>query len=425
MKRYILVVLVSFFVLLTFGACKTESSDNSSGKAITLFLVNIQGGQYSALFKGNNGTLTVPDGADVTALVPTITTSPDSSISPASGVVQDFTNPVIYTVTAEDSSTQDYVISVVGSKEINAIVKGANRLEDIQNSDGTWEWNNPDTDKTNGPGPSNTYGVTGIGLLGAYEVTKNVTYLDAAKITGDALITKFFGSNSINADNVNDSLRGNAFDIVFFYELGKLSGVTVYTYAANALLENTFYQENYWTTHNGNYCGTDGCTPQELYDAVDDYRTGNPALEFWDLHTYVEASELGGYDFVGELKSVIESEYTTNLNSSDQYYILALAGIVDATGNNDAVAELLALQKPDGRWSSSNPEGDVQDTAYAVMALMKENYAINYNAVTAGVEWLRDNQGTTGGWENDSDTENTELTSEALWSISDYIQNNK
>ena len=55
--------------------------------------------------------LTVPFGTDVTALVPTIVHT-GASVSPASGAAQDFTSPVNYTVTAEDGSTQAYVVTV-------------------------------------------------------------------------------------------------------------------------------------------------------------------------------------------------------------------------------------------------------------------------------------------------------------------------
>ena len=55
--------------------------------------------------------LTVPFGTDVTTLVPTITQT-GASVSPASGVSQNFTSPVTYTVTAEDSTTQAYTVTV-------------------------------------------------------------------------------------------------------------------------------------------------------------------------------------------------------------------------------------------------------------------------------------------------------------------------
>jgi hypothetical protein len=67
---------------------------------------------------GFHGTITgtaiavmVPHGTDVTNLTPTITIT-GASVSPASGVPQDFTNPVTYTVTAADGSTKNYTVTV-------------------------------------------------------------------------------------------------------------------------------------------------------------------------------------------------------------------------------------------------------------------------------------------------------------------------
>lgn len=65
----------------------------------------------------NQGThtvaLTVPYGTDVTALVPTISVSSGATVSPNTGVAQNFTNPVVYTVTAQDGvSTQVYTVTV-------------------------------------------------------------------------------------------------------------------------------------------------------------------------------------------------------------------------------------------------------------------------------------------------------------------------
>lgn len=56
--------------------------------------------------------ITVPAGTDVTKLTPTIEISDKATISPASGVLQDFTNPVAYLVTAQDGSTQTYIAKV-------------------------------------------------------------------------------------------------------------------------------------------------------------------------------------------------------------------------------------------------------------------------------------------------------------------------
>lgn len=57
-------------------------------------------------------TITVPPITDVTRLAPTIETSTDAAISPSSGTQQDFTNPVVYKVTAQNGSTQNYTVTV-------------------------------------------------------------------------------------------------------------------------------------------------------------------------------------------------------------------------------------------------------------------------------------------------------------------------
>lgn len=65
----------------------------------------------------NSGAATVdivmPFGTDITALVPAISISTGATINPASGVAQDFTNPVVYTVTAENgTTTKDWTVTV-------------------------------------------------------------------------------------------------------------------------------------------------------------------------------------------------------------------------------------------------------------------------------------------------------------------------
>ncbi len=57
--------------------------------------------------------LTVPPNQSVSSLAPTFTLSPNATINPASGSSQNFTNPVVYRVTAENGTTfKDYSLSV-------------------------------------------------------------------------------------------------------------------------------------------------------------------------------------------------------------------------------------------------------------------------------------------------------------------------
>ncbi|MFO7935490.1 MAG: hypothetical protein R6U78_15615, partial [Bacteroidales bacterium] len=60
-------------------------------------------------------TVEVPRGTDVTALAPDkIALSPGASVTPDTGAVMDFTNPVTYTVTAQDElNKQEWIVTVV------------------------------------------------------------------------------------------------------------------------------------------------------------------------------------------------------------------------------------------------------------------------------------------------------------------------
>ncbi len=64
-------------------------------------------------------SLNVPFGTTVTALVPTITISERASINPNNNLAQDFTNPVTYTVTAQNGFTQNYIVTVVIAPDPN------------------------------------------------------------------------------------------------------------------------------------------------------------------------------------------------------------------------------------------------------------------------------------------------------------------
>lgn len=58
-------------------------------------------------------TLKVPYGTDVKNLTSSIVISPGATVLPSSNVPQDFTNPVIYRVTAQDGSAQNYTVNVI------------------------------------------------------------------------------------------------------------------------------------------------------------------------------------------------------------------------------------------------------------------------------------------------------------------------
>ncbi len=73
--------------------------------------------------------ITLPHGADVSALSPTITLSPGASVAPASGTAQNFTNPVAYTVTAEDGTTsQVWTVTVALENAPPTMINGRDQI---------------------------------------------------------------------------------------------------------------------------------------------------------------------------------------------------------------------------------------------------------------------------------------------------------
>ena len=89
----------------------TVTVASSSAKAITAFNFTSPAATGIITEATHSIAITVPNGTIVTALVPSITHT-GSTISPSSGVARDFTSAQTYTVTAADSSTQAYTVTV-------------------------------------------------------------------------------------------------------------------------------------------------------------------------------------------------------------------------------------------------------------------------------------------------------------------------
>jgi hypothetical protein len=66
-----------------------------------------------AVIDGTNVLWAVPYGSNTASLNPLVVVSPLATVSPAPGTPQNFTNPVLYTVTAEDGSSQVYTVTAV------------------------------------------------------------------------------------------------------------------------------------------------------------------------------------------------------------------------------------------------------------------------------------------------------------------------
>jgi len=92
----------------------TKAPAKSSEKMITIFDISLAGQEVVGQINQKNYTISVevPEGINVTSLKTSIVTSPNSTISPASGDSKDFSKPVAYKVTAEDGTEQNYQVTV-------------------------------------------------------------------------------------------------------------------------------------------------------------------------------------------------------------------------------------------------------------------------------------------------------------------------
>ena len=90
---------------------------------ITQFVIN---DIYNGAIDQEKKTITVyvPATVDITNLVPTITFSANATVTPGSGVSQDFTNPVVYKVT-NNSAESAYTVTVIAIDKPSALFVGS------------------------------------------------------------------------------------------------------------------------------------------------------------------------------------------------------------------------------------------------------------------------------------------------------------
>jgi hypothetical protein len=110
---------VIFLILLSLGGCKKDETGPdlnakvvSVGKQIVYFkiLTPATTGVIDTVNKAIS--LPVPAGTSVTSLATDISIATGHTISPASGVAQNFTNPVVYTITRPDNTTTVWTVTV-------------------------------------------------------------------------------------------------------------------------------------------------------------------------------------------------------------------------------------------------------------------------------------------------------------------------
>ncbi len=116
-KNYAFLILLG--LVFTFSACKEDITvPKSSAKAITkLSFPQFTPAVQATIDEATKRiTAVVPPTADITKLIPSISVSLKAKVLPDSGKVQDFTNDVTYSVTAEDGTKVDYKVIVSRTK---------------------------------------------------------------------------------------------------------------------------------------------------------------------------------------------------------------------------------------------------------------------------------------------------------------------
>ena len=311
------------------------------------------------------------------------------------------------------------------------LLSGGNRLVDMQQDDGGWDWPLYDGDPTDAS-PLNTVGPIAMGLAKAYRATGDATMLAALQDAGGLLLSK--------TNNFSPS------DGYLAAELDAILGGTTYV----EHVTDNFYGPLAAGTYNYKGLGP-------LYDTAgyvmkirtDRASQGIANLAAWDLGMgLVGAASAGAStsEWVAGVKAEIDE-----LDGSEYYDVIGLAGAVyglafvgedyiptagehypGATTWSDLVDILASYQITESGGFAWNKDyviaydfnETIQETAYAVMALREIG---GYDAeVASAIAYMKSVQLCTGGWENyigSSSGENNEVTGEAMWAIAMPVQN--
>ncbi|RYY57123.1 MAG: hypothetical protein EOO09_03560 [Chitinophagaceae bacterium] len=205
--RKALPCLFLFALICLFSSCEKDNpevSDNSHEIiSLTLRKANgsvIDSSTVSVTIVNDTIRVTVPEETDLTALTPVIIIS-GISISPASGVQQDFSSPVQYTVTAEDGSQGIYTVIIKNAIPANLVFFGSgdNSFYALNAKTGALKWKYSSTASFAYSSPTYKDGVVYVGGI------DNYVYAFKAS-TGEVLWKQLTGQTGIESDAV---IHGN------------------------------------------------------------------------------------------------------------------------------------------------------------------------------------------------------------------------
>ena len=320
----------------------------------------------------------------------------------------------------EKSDKSDVTMSVT-----DVLLDGGNRLVDLQNDDGGWDWPLDDGNSGNSS-PKNTVGPIAMGLAHAYTYTMNTNQKATLSNAGAFLLAK------TNNFSPSDGYLSYMLDLIF--------GGSIY----KDHVINNFYTPLANGTYNKNGAGT-------LYNTnnyVNSIRTtranqGIANLAAWDIGMGLVGAASCGADVTAWIAGV--KAEINELDGAGYYDVIGLAGALyglafvgeeyDPTAGQHASASNLAdlanilasYQINNGGFSwnmnyiiANDGNETIQETAYSVLALNELNRSLYYNNILGAAQYMQSVQLATGGWENyvgSTPDENNEITGEALWAI--------
>ena len=305
-----------------------------------------------------------------------------------------------------------------------AITNAANRLIALQSpTDYGWDWIvTGESSHSVNASATNLYGVTAIGLLDAYQATKNSSYLTAAENTANFMMENtsaggfWYGHDGYH--------WGYSFDYSF---LMQLSAVTT-----NPSYKN--YALAAWAWQKANIARYADGNQSMLWNHYVNHwvGTGYYGMAAWQASDWgLQALEMGNTLWAQHMAAVLDanmsniaipnspqylSNYTNddvNLGMGETLNFLATIGGY-STDVNTLRTLLETNQLSDGSWdfNSTAPPGDAQTTAYCVMGLYAagaRTYALK------GANWLLSQQQPNGGvLETNPTDEYSEIDSEGV-----------
>lgn len=114
-------IFQAILLLFVFGACqKEQQSDSTDVYGFTFYHLS-PAAAGSIDYENKTIVVHVPFTTDVSKLTPSILLHPNANVSPLSDVEMDFTNPVVYTVTAQDGTKREYTVTVI-KKEADYVI---------------------------------------------------------------------------------------------------------------------------------------------------------------------------------------------------------------------------------------------------------------------------------------------------------------